>query len=482
MVESLISFNEVVFIILSFAAVMMFIVRSKGGGSIVVDDYLLANRKLNWVSGALSIAVSWVWAPAIFIASLQAYTKGIAGAFWFIFPNILCFFIFAPFAVKLRRLIPEGYSFPDFICHRYKGNVLLHICVLTIFFGYQLGAIIINSLAGAMLLNQVSGINIDVLIIVMPLIAIVYSIKTGLRASVKTDVFQMLFVLVVIFGLIPWVVSEAGGFNTLVSGIGGKSGEFGFFLNPIIAFSFGIPMTLGLISGPFSDQMFFQRAFAVEGKDIGKTFILGGLLFGLVPLLLCLPGFIAAADPSLVVDNPEMVAPIVIAKYLPHWALLLFVWMALCGLSSTLDSSFCAISSLGAIDIYRRYIRKDSSEEEMVRVTRTFMVMFTVIGVMIALTHPKLLWLFLAYGSLASAGFFPVLFSTYFKNISSKALVISIFSAILIGLPFSIYANILEDSNLIVCSALFSFFIGLPICLIDVTIFRNKRQWHNASC
>ena len=57
------------------------------------ERFLVADRQVSWIRGAFSIAVSWIWAPAIFIASLQAYTKGIAGAFWFIAPNIICFFI-----------------------------------------------------------------------------------------------------------------------------------------------------------------------------------------------------------------------------------------------------------------------------------------------------------------------------------------------------------------------------------------------------
>ncbi len=475
--ESLISLQEVFFLMASFALAMIVVVKIKEHIHVSADDFLLADRNLSWISGAFSIAVSWVWAPAIFIASLQAYTKGIAGAFWFIFPNVLCFFIFAPFAVRLRKLIPEGYSFPDFIYHRYKGNTILHLCVLSIFFGYQLGSIVINSLAGALLLNQLSGIKVDLAIVIMPAVALLYSIRVGLRASVKTDIFQMLFIILVIFGLIPWAVFSSGGVDRILSGLGGKSGEYGFFLNPAIAFSFGIPMTLGLVCGPFADQMFFQRAFAVRRKDIAKTFILGGLLFGLVPLLLCLPGFIAAADPTLVIENPEMVAPIVIAKFLPHWALLLFVWMAMCGLSSTLDSSYCAISSLGAIDIYKRYFKADASGDEIVKISRTFMLTFTVVGIAITLTQPKLLWLSLIYGSLASAGFFPIVFGAYSENIPPKALIWSICLAIVIGLPLSIYANILEDTNLIVYSALFSFFIGLPICVLGV-LFRRKQIEH----
>ncbi len=60
------------------------------------DAFLVARREVGWFRGSLSIAVSWIWAPAVFIASMQAYTQGIAGAFWFIVPNIICFLCSRP--------------------------------------------------------------------------------------------------------------------------------------------------------------------------------------------------------------------------------------------------------------------------------------------------------------------------------------------------------------------------------------------------
>jgi SSS family transporter len=466
--------QEIVLMILIFGLLMILIVHFFNDREVGADEYLLADRSLDWRKAAISIAVSWIWAPAIFIASLQSYTKGIAGAFWFIFPNVLCFFVFAPVAIKLRKRIPLGYSFPDYISERYQGNTLVHISFLLIFLSYQLGSIVINSVAGGMLLNQLSGIPVTLAILIMPTIAIAYSFKTGMRASVITDIFQMLFILVVGGILIPWVFMASGGLTTLMSGIGGESGEFSNILHPAIAFAFGIPMTIGLITGPLSDQMFFQRAFSVKEKDITKAFVVGGLLFAIVPVLLCIPGFIAAANPQINVANPEMVAPAVIAYYLPHSALLLFGVMALCGLCSTLDSSFCAISSLGAIDIYKKYIREKPSSEQLLKVSRRLMLVFTIIGTALALLQPKLIWLSLIYGSLAGAGFFPLLFSLYARKISAKTLSFAIIISLVSSIPFSIYANINENTDLIVASALLSVFSGLLVLLFGKTLFPSK--------
>ena len=122
------------------------------------DEHFLAGRSVSTLRGAFSIAVSWIWAPAVFICSQQSYQQGMAGIFWFTFPNILCFFTFAPLALRLRRLMPQGYSMPDFVWVRYNKSARAHIGFLIVTLGYDLGAIIINALAGGVLMHALAGI------------------------------------------------------------------------------------------------------------------------------------------------------------------------------------------------------------------------------------------------------------------------------------------------------------------------------------
>src|SRR5437588_11958400 len=70
--------------------------------------FLAAGRKVSWFVGALSIAVSWIWAPALFVSVQQSYQQGIPGIFWFVFPNVLCLIIMAPLAIRIRKQLPNG--------------------------------------------------------------------------------------------------------------------------------------------------------------------------------------------------------------------------------------------------------------------------------------------------------------------------------------------------------------------------------------
>jgi len=299
-------------------ALVFYTSRNKSGSK----DFLLMNRQLGLFQGSLSMAVSWIWAPAVFICSLQAFTQGVPGVFWFTVPNILTFFVFAIFAVKMRAEIPNGYSILDVFSLKFPETKGAHYGAMIVAFGYQLGAIIINCVAGATLINLLSGIPFHSGVLLMGGLALSYSLISGLRASVLSDVAQMAMILVIAIVIVPWAISASGGLSTLKVGLGGVSGEFSNLFNPAVAYSFGIATTLGLLSGPVADQMFSQRAFAARRDVLVRIFIYGGLIFGLVPIILSLLGFIGAAgvqDGLFEVPDAQMVGPEVVAYYLPKW-------------------------------------------------------------------------------------------------------------------------------------------------------------------
>lgn len=466
--NSIISPLEAVALLVTMGVAMFLVCKETRTAEGHADGFLVADRKIGVWQGALSIAVSWIWAPAIFICSMQSYTKGLAGIFWFTAPNILCFFVFIPIATQLRRLMPKGYSFPDYIAEkRFPGERRTHLAYLTVYFGYQLGALVINSLAGGYLLYSVSGLPLMVAIVLFAAIPLLYTLGTGLKASVVTDAIQMIMVLGITFILVPWCLVESGGFQVVTKGLGGIDGKYDSLVNPWIAFTMGIPMTLSLISGPIGDQMFFQRAMATDERNIAKTFIYGGLLFGAVPITLSLLGFMAVPlvqEGLLHVSDPQIVGLEVISYLLPRAAVYAFTFMAFAGLLSTIDSSMVAISSLVTVDIYKRYFNIAASDADLLKVSRYGMVGLTALGSTIALMQPKLMWCFLIYGALASAGLFPAVLALFWRKLTAGAAFWAITLSLIVGTPLSIYANVKEDPHLIVLAAVLSVAIGLMVC------------------
>lgn len=47
-----------------------------------VVNFCVGSRSENWILSALSIAATWIWAPALFVSTEKAYSAGWIGLFW----------------------------------------------------------------------------------------------------------------------------------------------------------------------------------------------------------------------------------------------------------------------------------------------------------------------------------------------------------------------------------------------------------------
>lgn len=414
--------------------------------------FLVANREVGLIPGAMSVAVTFIWAPAVFVVSLQAFQNGVPGLFWFLAPNLLTFIVFALVARKVRNDHPEGFTLTQFVLEKTNSR-LAHIALLTTFFLWLLTAIVINGVAGGFLLSTVSGVDFRVAVIWLSVLALTYSLSRGMRASIITDVLQMTMVIGLALIMVPWTINATGGTETLIDGLGGMIGNRNP-LDPKIAYEVGILATIGLLGGTLQDQMFYQRAYSVKKHLVFRVFFIGAFLFAFVPLILSSLGFIGASlvgSGAIEVTNPEMVGPIVIANYLPSWALALFVMMAFAGLTSTLDSAFVAMSSLTSVDVYQQYINRTPTESQSLRAARYGMFLLGGLGIGVAFLKPDLFWVFRFYAAVAAGGFIPTLIVLFAARIKRPAfLALAVVAALAIALPTSVIGNMEENIDLIV--------------------------------
>ena len=77
--------------------------------AVTAGDFHTADRQLGLWQSAMSIAATWIWAPALFTSAEKAYSSGIPGLFWFLVPNVLCLLFFIPFAILLCVASASGF-------------------------------------------------------------------------------------------------------------------------------------------------------------------------------------------------------------------------------------------------------------------------------------------------------------------------------------------------------------------------------------
>lgn len=419
------------------------------------SGYLVADRKAPWIITAFSMAVTWVWAPSMFTASEKAYTQGFAGVFWFVVPNVLTLILFAFFANKMRQLRPEGWTFSSYIQEKYSNRA--HNMFLIESFGLQVCSMAVQLLAGAVIFHKITGMNFFLTTVILALVPLLYTFTTGLRASILTDFVQMGFIILVLLLGLPIMTSNVG-IETLFKGIGGISGDFGSLFSKggiTVMLSFGIPTTIGLLSGTFGDQMFWQRTFAVEKTNVKKTMILAALIFGIVPISLSLFGFFAAGA-GLPIQDTQLVNVASVIAFTPKWLLYLFFLLIISGLISTVDSILCAVSSVAGHDLVVRFA-KDKSDVNSVRIARMTMIVVTILGIGVAnIPGIQITYLFLFYGTLRSSVMLPTIFAIKGYRMSEKGIYYGIITSLTIGLPIFAIGNLNGNIPMILTGSLFT--------------------------
>ena len=432
------------------------------------DGFLVANRQVNWFLGGTSIAASWIWAPALFVSVQIAYQSGIAGAFWFTVPNMFALGIFALLAPRIRERLPEGYTLPQYIQQRLQSR-RVHSVYLFPYFFYQIMAVTVQLFAGGNLVSLLTGIPLIHVMPVLAIIALIYTLLSGLEASITTDFVQMCLIVCIGALILPMTWKAAGGLHAIQNGMGGVDGVLNI-LDPTVAFSFGIVTAIGLIAGAISDQQYWQRAFSIKKKDLSRSFIFGAFLFGIVPIALSTLGFLGAT-PALQVVLPQgidtsMIGVQVVATLLPQWAVVLFVIMLLAGLCSTLDSALSATSSLWVTDVINV-----TSDTQAISQARKAMIGVTVTGLLIALAvHyipsfglKELWWVF---NTIAACIVVPTILSLYWEKLNEQGVFWGILSSFIIGVPVFVYANIIGNPLWIVGATLLIIAMSTGFCVL----------------
>lgn len=422
-----------------------------------LKGFIVGNRQMGTVKSAMSIAATWIWAPALFVSAEKAYSNGWPGLFWFLVPNILCLLAFVPFARRIRQQMPEGMTLAGYMAEQYQSQT-----VKKVYIG-QLGLLAILStavqlLAGGKILAGMLGVGFVPTMVILAGIAYSYSQFSGIQASVITDAVQMILILAACALLVPWALSMDGGIQNMLAGLSGISGDYSSLISEsgiALFFGFGLPAALGLMAGPFGDQCFWQRAFSIKESKIKKSFVLGTVFFAAVPLSMGILGFIAAGS-GLVADK-SIINYELVAQLFPAWVTVPFLFMIISGLLSTIDSNLCAIASL---------VPELKSDTKLKHI-KIAMAVLLVCGIIIAdipgitVTH-----LFLVYGTLRSTTMLPTIFTLLGKKLSQKGICYGILFAMIVGLPVFAAGTILNDSLYKTIGCIFATSMGVIVAAV----------------
>lgn len=427
------------------------------------SDYLAGGHNVGTISTALSVAATWIWAPALFVSAEKAYINGYAGLLWFLVPNIICLLLFIPFAIRLRNKMPYGFTISQLMNETYGRKVKnIYVTQLSLL---SLLSTIVQLVAGGKIISIMTGIPFYLTTIILGGVALIYSLNKGIRASIFTDAIQMVLILLACFILVPMAIN-INGIQPITDGFKGIGHDTTFFNHNGIELmlAFGIPTTIGLIAGPFGDQNFYQRIFSVKRDKIKQSMILGAIAFAIVPIGMGILGFTAAgieykgADTSVI--NFELIRAI-----LPQWAGVVFLFVLLSGLLSTIDSNLNSISSLV----------NDVVKDARVSHLKWAMVILAVAAITLSNIDMSIVDFFLIYGILRATTFGTTVMTLLGYEFKANGVFYGVLVALVVGVPTFVYAKVNEILWLNISASIFTLVISVIIAMLHKKMSGGNR-------
>lgn len=278
-----------------------------------------------WTEGSIfkyttSIASSWIWAPAIFISSQQAYANGLAGFLMFFLPNFFTLMLFGYVASYVRQRI-EGYTVMDALKSSpvYQQYTHLAIYILIVLCSSC------TQIIGMQMLLNVFIKDKMLIAIWLSVFAVLLVWKHGLKTSIITDAYKYVIMLICAVVLLANVKGEIN--------FGGVSAQSSWDMFK----SFGAITALGLLSGVYSDMTLWQRAFSIPRENVKKCFIGASYGFAIIPFIFGIIGFCCGG-------NGDMWSlPVQYSSGVLNIVLIICVTSTL---MATLDSNLCAMAAI----------------------------------------------------------------------------------------------------------------------------------------
>ena len=429
------------------------------------NSFLAADRNMNLIQTTSCAAATDIGGGFCIAMGGLGFTLGISGS-WYIAVSglsiVMVSFLMVP---KVKRWSDRvnGLTTGDLFAARFdrKTGTLAAIVIGIAWFTFVGGQII----AGGKLLQATLGMNLTFAVLLAGAVILAYTTIGGLKAVIYTDVFQMFVLMIgVVIIAVPIGLIEVRGWSAMVdkynsshetakllnwSNAGWKT-MLGWFFAVFPVWFISIAAMQRIVAA--KDVKTAQRGFFLAGVPIEwPLFAIGSTMIGLFARILM---------PDL--SDPELAAPMIIMHLLPMGLAGIVIAAYIAAIMSSADSCLMGPVAIFTNDIYKRYLRPDSSEQELVRIARYATIILGIFAILIAYLIPDVLELInLAY-TFGSAGlFFPMLGLLFWQRTTAKG---AYWSMLLGGSSAVIWS--VAGNPMGFASSYLGWVIGLPVLVI----------------
>ncbi len=386
-------------------------------------DYFLAGRDLGLFSVTMTLVATQIGGGMLLGTSENAYIYGLYGLLYTVGIVLGFFMLAAGFASKLQSL--NVATTAEIFERKYNSPFLKKIASLLSII--TMSGILIGQIVGSrtIISSLDLGVGTELIFIAFWLFIILYTMAGGLKAVVITDVFQVLLIMAIFFGIFLYSILYGPPFawKSIATMQREIFGTLPLSINALVA-TISMPALFSLI-----EQDLAQRFFAARTKRIATLSALSSciliLLFALIPI------YFGMQAKLLGVQVPAGMSPLIpTIELLTNEFMVIFCLCAIiAAITSTADSLLCAISSNVAQDFELRLIGFSNA------LTRSKIITLIVGIITLAASYfvPQNIITILidSYAISVSCLLVPLVWAYFNKKVSKQAAIFSIISGLI---------------------------------------------------
>ena len=386
---------DLVIVIVYFIVIFLAAISGRSSKEISSEEYFLSSRSLRWPSIALSTIATNINGYQFLGMMGSAYLYGLAQAnleINAIQGILIAAFIFVPMYLKERVM-----TITQFIKKRLgKTTGLVYtLANISLFSTITLGAALFWGAYAADLvfedylrwIHQDRMIRIGILIIGLGLFSATYTYLGGLSAVVKTDIIQFVILLAGGFMVLFVSLDQLGGWKQLYI----KTPDLMHLHLPADHDKLPWIHIFGLfllnINYWCANQTVMQRSLAAKNlKQAQIGLMVGGLMKYVMAVLIVVPGIaLVGILGANGLAEPDLAFPYLVKNFLPVGLKGIILCALFASLMSTVDSTFNSVATLWSIDIFKEYINKSATDQQIVRAGRRTIIVTLFTGIVMGL-------------------------------------------------------------------------------------------------
>lgn len=449
--------------------------REKAGHKKDSKDYFLAGNKLTWWAIGASLIAANISAEQIIGMSGSGFAGGLAIASYEWMAALTLLIVgkfFLPIFINKKI-----YTIPEYIEKRYNRTLKTILAIFWIFLFVFVNLTTVLFL-GAKALDTIMGSGDGALLIYamigLALLAAAYSLYGGLSAVAWTDIIQV--ILLVLGGFITTIIAlnnvtpEGGVFNGLFHIYNSAGDKFHMVLKKSSPEFNNLPGIAVLIGGMWVANLYYwgfnqyiiQRTLAAKSlREAQNGIAFAAFLKLIIPLIVVIPGIIAFVmysqpEGTAIIDgakeaftksngdiNYDKAYPWLISTFIPSGLKGIVVAALTAAIISSLASMINSIATIFTMDIYKPYLGKTSSENQLVRIGRIAALSALIIALLAApflKSLPQVFQYIQEYTGLVSPGILAVsMLGLFWKKVTTRGAIwgtiLSIPVALFLKLP-----------------------------------------------